>query len=231
MFRDLIFLCIYIYTGHYYCKEYCLVLGTCISVHQEKESRDTTFKNGVAKTDSYFRENLVLNTGKKKKTVTGKYNCFLYKQNSKFWFGASFFDCVLWEMFSLNHLLACLFFPSAIPTAALSNLQAAKLKQKVHPFGQIQKGNCCQILCLDVLCPNIFVVKSFFGQTLQSDNKKIFNHNCFPHQTVTIELCSFPRWIRTQNIFLLLFFQWVARLQQLNRINFCLSRKCNILLL
>lgn len=123
--------------------------------------------------------------------MTEKYNHFLCKQNSKFWFGASFFDCVLWEMFSLNHLLACLFFPSAIPTAALYNLQAAKLKQKVHPFGQIQKGNCCQILCLDVLCPNIFVVKSFFGQTLQSDNEKSSTTTAFPIKRLLLNSAPF----------------------------------------
>lgn len=94
-------------------------------------------------------------------------------------------------MFSLNHLLACLFFPSAIPTAALYNLQAAKLKQKVHPFGQIQKGNCCQILCLDVLCPNIFVVKSFFGQTLQSDNEKSSTTTAFPIKRLLLNSAPF----------------------------------------
>lgn len=156
MFHDLIFLCIYFYTGHYYCKEYCLVLGTCISVHQEKESRDTTFKNGVAKTDSYFRKNLVLNTGKKKnwqKNIT----VFCTNRTQSSGLGPPFLTafsekCSHW----IICLLAC-FSPQLFPQQLFTICRQQNLSKRFIPLARFKKGTAVRS-CAWTFCVLIFLL-------------------------------------------------------------------------
>lgn len=153
IFHDLIFLCISFYTGHYYWQEYCLVLGVCTCVHQEKESQDTTLKNSIVKIGSYFRKILVLDNGKN--FLWEKYNHFLYKQNSNFCFGAFFLIAFSNKRSHWNICLLVLFSPQLFP----QQLFPICRQKKVHSFGQIKRGDCCQILRSAIWYPNILFWK------------------------------------------------------------------------
>lgn len=139
--------------------------------------------------------------------------------------GPSFWLCSLRNIFT-ETLLACSFFPSYSHS---SSFQSAGSKRFI-PLARLKKGTAVRS-CAWLFGILIFCSEKFLWPNFKIWQQNIFNHYCFPQQIIAIELCSFPRWIQTQNIFLLLFFRWIARQQLLNRINFCFSRKCNTLLL
>lgn len=162
--------------------------------------------------------------------MTEKYNCFLYKQLKVLVWGLLFLTafsekCSHW----IICLLAC-FSPQLFPQQLFTICRQQNLSKRFVPLARFKKGTAVRS-CAWTFCVLIFLLwkvslAKLYNLTTKNLQPQLLSPSNGYYWTLLLSKMN-----TDSKYFPFAFFQWIARLQQLNRINFCLSRKCNILLL
>lgn len=172
---------------------------------------------------------MVLNTGKKKnwqKNIT----VFCTNRTQSSGLGPPFLiafseKCSHW----IICLLAC-FSPQLFPQQLFTICRQQNLSKRFVPLARFKKGTAVRS-CAWTFCVLIFLLwkvslAKLYNLTTKNLQPQLLSPSNGYYWTLLLSKMN-----TDSKYFPFAFFQWIARLQQLNRINFCLSRKCNILLL